>query len=59
MKSITFKLVGIVILLSSMINAIEISGTLAKMPVYAESVDKGVLVDLVKAVVEVSNNQIQ
>ena len=58
MKSITFKLVGIVILLSSMINAIEINGTLAKMPVYAESVDKGVLVDLVKAVGEVSNNQI-
>lgn len=58
MKSLIFKLLGIVLLFSSVINAMEINGTLAKMPVYAESNEKGVLVDLVKAVSEVSKNDI-
>ncbi|MDZ7817512.1 MAG: transporter substrate-binding domain-containing protein [Aliarcobacter sp.] len=58
MKSVIFKLVGMVFLFSSSINAIEINGTLAKMPVYAESKDKGVLVDLVNAIAKESNNKI-
>lgn len=58
MKSTIFKLAGIIILFTSVINAMEINGSLAKMPIYAESKDKGVLIDLVKAVADVSKNNI-
>jgi polar amino acid transport system substrate-binding protein len=58
MKKIFFKLVGMVLLLSLSINAMEINGTLAKMPVYSETKEKGILIDLVKAVEEVSQNNI-
>ena len=58
MKKIFFKLVGAVFLLSLSINAMEINGTLAKMPVYSETKEKGILIDLVKALEEVSQNKI-
>jgi polar amino acid transport system substrate-binding protein len=58
MKKIFFKLVGMVLLLSLSINAMEINGTLAKMPIYSETKEKGILIDLVNAVEEVSQNNI-
>lgn len=58
MKKTIIGLIGIIVLIPSLINATEINGALAKMPIYAESNEKGVLVDLVKAVAEVSENNI-
>jgi polar amino acid transport system substrate-binding protein len=58
MKKVIIMLMGITLLFPLLINAMDINGTLAKMPVYSESSEKGVLVDLVKAVAEVSGNNI-
>lgn len=58
MNKLVFKLITVVILISIEIMAIEINGNLAKMPLYAESKEKGVLVDLVKAIEDVSKNKI-
>lgn len=46
------------LLLSSMAWAAEYKASIAKMPVYAESQDKGVLVDLTKAIAKASGNNI-
>ncbi len=40
-------------------SARDLKASIAKMPVYAESKDKGVLVDLVRAIAEVSGNNIE
>ena len=46
------------VLFASYAGAQPMKASLAQMPVYAESVDKGILVDLVKAISEVTGKQI-
>lgn len=58
MNNLVFKLLSVILFISIEISAIEINGSLAKMPLYAESTEKGILVDLVKAIEEVSENKI-
>lgn len=59
MKIFCLKRVLLIILFSMIsLNANEYKATLAQMPIYAESADKGVLIDLVKEISTVSNNQI-
>ncbi len=56
MKRITIHLllacIIIVVCFAFPVKALEYSATLAKMPVYAESTDKGVLIDLVNAIAD-------
>jgi polar amino acid transport system substrate-binding protein len=51
--------VALVMLSAITARAADLKASLAKMPVYAESTDKGVLVDLVKAIAKTSGKNIE
>ncbi len=50
--------IALLLLAAGPVLAKDLKGSLAKMPVYAESPDKGVLVDLVKAIAAETGNKI-